>query len=575
MAKMINCPTCGTQIEVQQAAGQVIKCPGCGKGLKLVSKRPPGSPPREPGATSPGASSQGSLAGGTIAGGSISAMTYHGDPPPMDDMPSLDSSCAVCGRPTDPDQLIEDNGKLICRDCVKGARSRIDRPTGGTDLLEFKPPVPRPGKRGRIINFTPAFFAACLAGLVWGGCEIYLNLVERPRGSGVAIAKPVKPAKPTTVTPPEPTTTGPSVSNDPPATKPGTPDAAAAQTLPPILPPATTNPATNTAVAANTATKPPEESGFSLFPDPSDTTQPPIPAPPEVITPADPAVASSDPLERGLEKLVARDYDAALLELERARTKYVVRQLTATLTPQQVATINALAAARLGMYLKSPKPDALKEVKTLLDMTFTRGDRSRALVLNSAIAALAGPTPPLAQAQLADLVKEYMSRNKDDETAADIFGTMVNKLSTSTVAKDRIEIMWSFYDSYVDALGKQNDAGKLKWGVDWIAAEDVKAYRPMRSAAGTGGDVMAAAKEVKLAQQRVQGAENALKKAQADKDAGKNADLRGAQDQLTAASAAFTQAQEKLDAANAQMKYRKPRWLETFQPVIPTIVTGT
>ena len=45
MAKMIKCPTCGTQIEVPaQPTGQVVKCPGCGKGLKLVAKKPPGQP---------------------------------------------------------------------------------------------------------------------------------------------------------------------------------------------------------------------------------------------------------------------------------------------------------------------------------------------------------------------------------------------------------------------------------------------------------------------------------------------------------------------------------------------------
>ena len=155
MAKMIKCPTCGTQIEVQSADGQVIRCPGCGKGLKLVAKKLPGGAPAREMGLSQGASQ-----------GSMAAMSFHGELPPSDDMPSLDANCDVCGRPTDPEKLIEDNGRMICPDCEKGARSRIDRPVGGTEMLEFKPAVPAPMKRGRVINLTPAFFAACLAGPV-------------------------------------------------------------------------------------------------------------------------------------------------------------------------------------------------------------------------------------------------------------------------------------------------------------------------------------------------------------------------------------------------------------------------
>ena len=59
MAKMIKCPTCGTQIEVPaNPTGQIVKCPGCGKGLKLVAKKPPGA-----------ASAAQGNPGGSVAGG--------------------------------------------------------------------------------------------------------------------------------------------------------------------------------------------------------------------------------------------------------------------------------------------------------------------------------------------------------------------------------------------------------------------------------------------------------------------------------------------------------------------------
>src|SRR5687768_12937988 len=108
MAKMIKCPTCQTSIEVPaQLTGQIVKCPGCGKGLKLVAKKPAGqqAPPQSPGGGLAGQSMSGSL-----SGQSVSAMTHMGEPPPLDDMPSLDSNCVVCGRPTDPELLTEDNG---------------------------------------------------------------------------------------------------------------------------------------------------------------------------------------------------------------------------------------------------------------------------------------------------------------------------------------------------------------------------------------------------------------------------------------------------------------------------------
>src|SRR5947208_3360347 len=100
MAKMVKCPTCGTAIEVPAVpTGQIVKCPGCGKGLKLVAKKPPGSqPPAGAGVGGGMGSGEGSRgsAGGSIAGSSVTALSFHGEPPPLDDLPNL-SACDVCG----------------------------------------------------------------------------------------------------------------------------------------------------------------------------------------------------------------------------------------------------------------------------------------------------------------------------------------------------------------------------------------------------------------------------------------------------------------------------------------------
>src|SRR5439155_18830165 len=221
MAKMIKCPTCGTQIEVPpQLTGQIVKCPGCGKGLKLVAKKPAGQAQAPmPGGGGINLSPGGSMAGGSSAG-SIAAMTFTGEPPP-DDMPNLDSNCAVCGRVTSPDELIEDNGRLVCPDCVKAARSRIDR-AGPVDTFEFKGPAPAPVKRANIISITPAFIIGVLAALVLIACQVYLTLVAKPEGTLTASIDKRHGAAAATVAPdynPE-TAPAPAPSATPPATAP-------------------------------------------------------------------------------------------------------------------------------------------------------------------------------------------------------------------------------------------------------------------------------------------------------------------------------------------------------------------
>lgn len=547
MAKMIKCPTCGTQIEVQSADGQVIRCPGCGKGLKLVAKKPPGAAPaRDAG------SSQGSMA----------AMTFHGEVPPQNDMPSLEAKCDVCGRPTDPEKLIEDNGRMICPDCEKGARSRIDRPVGGAATLEFKPAVPAPMKRGRAINLSPAFFAACLAALVWAGAHTYLTLVEKPQGTGPGLAKaniPPDPGPPT-VSPPEP---GPEVA-PPPTPTPDTP-----LPEPPVLPdpqekvavtdPPATLPEPVTTRPTEVAAGPPQSpttQGSILFPQ--DDLPPPDAAP---VMPDPEPVVAGDSIDRGLALLREQNYTAALREFDDARRKYLVGAGTGELTPEQAVTLNGLAAA----YMGTGRADQLEVAEGLLTTAIKRGDHSRALAMNRAIIAMRrNPTFQRLGVAANDL-KAYLDTQPGDEYAAEIFGTLLARATSMPNApKDKIEPFWEYLDKYNDEIARsRGETGKLKWGVDWLPAEDVMRFRQARAAGNSVSvTVTEAARQLEAARARLKSAQAALTKAQSGRG-----DVIGAQRAVDASTEAVLEAEKMVQATAATMT--PPKWLEKFEPVIP------
>jgi hypothetical protein len=225
------------------------------------------------------------------------------------------------------------------------------------------------------------------------------------------------------------------------------------------------------------------------------------------------------------------------------------------------------------MYLKHPaNAELLKNVRSYLDNCYKANIRTRSLALNGAIAALTSPTAANVMVTLADLLKTQMETHRDDEYAADVFGSLVNKLASApslpTGSKEKIEAYWVFLDQYEDAMGAKNE-GKLKWGVDWMPADEVKAYRPLRNAPRDSTNVTNAAKAADAASRLVHAAESALTIQQQRKAAGQPADVQGAQTQLDAANASFAKAQKALEEANSMLKYRKPRWLETFEPVVP------
>jgi hypothetical protein len=560
MAKMIKCPTCQTQIEVPaQPTGQVVKCPGCGKGLKLVAKK------KDP--AGGGAGMQLTASGSPInpnsslSGGSVSAMSFHGEPAPPDDLPNLDTNCQVCGRPTPFDELVEDNGKLVCGDCIKGARSSIARPVGGAEMVGFKAPEYRPSRRAKLINITPAFLAAIALGLIWLGCQMYLSFNPKPIGKGVAMANAVKP-KPGLISTPkattEPVTTAPMTSIETQAT---TSQPVAVENPPAPAPGATetTQPAAPTSQAVALA---PQDN--TIF---NDNGKPAVPGAPVIPAPPAPELANADPIDRGIDRLQQGDYKAAKDAFEDGRKKYVLggrMTANAPLTPQQAQVYNGLAASYIGLQ----KPEEAKvQFKILTD----HGDKSRALVLNRAIAMLMenqiGPSEfNVAVPEL----KAYLdSASADDERAVDVFGSVLARLSAMPrVKRTDMEALWTAWDGYVDRLAAAHP-GELKWGVQWMPAEQVQAFRKSRSVV-TGLNPEQAGKNLQAAQARKKAAQTALDTAKALQAGGRPADPVGAQKRLDEAVKAEADAQR--DFASVAAQATPPKWLDPktqLQPVLP------
>ncbi len=228
-------------------------------------------------------------------------------------------------------------------------------------------------------------------------------------------------------------------------------------------------------------------------------------------------------------------------------------------------TLEGLAAA----YLGQNRPDLAKQP---LETAFLKNVRTRSLILNTAIYMLSGQRPPVALHQAADLVRQQLGHKADDEYAADIFGTLVNKIaSMEKPPKEKVDAWWKVHDDYVDALARNPGApaGKLKWGIDWLPAEDVKLYRLARGVTDPNVEVGLAEREVQLAAQRKRAADTALKNAKAAREKGEAADVQGAQTLLDAAAAAEIKAQKALTEAKAAVGMKPARWLTKFDPVVP------
>jgi hypothetical protein len=275
-------------------------------------------------------------------------------------------------------------------------------------------------------------------------------------------------------------------------------------------------------------------------------------------------------LQRGFERLMERDYARAITDLDTARLKYVINKIGAPgapLTPQQQMTLEGLAAAYIGQ-------GRYEAARGPLEAAYARNVRTRSLVLNTAIYMLNTQRPIASLVQTAELVRQHLARAPEDEYAADIFGTLVNKIERMDKApKEKVDEWWKIHDQFIDQIASRSTdpamAGKLKWGTEWLPADDVKNYRLARGVTNPGAGVAAAAREVELAGQRRHSAQTALNNANVAKAAGKAADVQGAQSQLDAANAALVKAQQALNLANAAMNVKKPNWQGNFKPVIP------
>ncbi|HEV2295786.1 MAG TPA: hypothetical protein VGR35_18200 [Tepidisphaeraceae bacterium] len=183
MAKIIRCPNCGENVEVPpNPAGQIVTCVACGTAMRLKSKKDVGERPK-------GDPSAGSLSGSLSGSMTATRITSDAVQSSPDDPPSLGSECEVCGRPTDPSELIEDRGHLTCRDCIKGARSsRSRKPLGEEELIPFSRAPEAPVRRGSLITFGLPFFIGCAALAVYVAADLFLVFNTKPVGTGV-IAK--------------------------------------------------------------------------------------------------------------------------------------------------------------------------------------------------------------------------------------------------------------------------------------------------------------------------------------------------------------------------------------------------
>ncbi len=587
MAKFIKCPTCATPIEVSpQAMGQIVKCPGCGKGIKLVAKK------------SAASSGQSSAGGGNPGAGAAShsetMRSFMGEPAINDDPPRLDTTCARCGNSVDEADLVDDEGELVCKECA--IASAAERSDGAME--DYAPAPYVPSKRGSLINLNAMFFFFCFFALLLGGSQAYLRFVPLPEAKKVSQGSlaPIRSQGPSAFAT---TTAAPSETPSPIDLVPTSQATEIAQEKAD----AEWEQANKDAITmrfnkANQALAEGKKDdaealykeAFSFiegrkFKDPllSSTVATAAklwdslhirPAPPAVVegnppaapgapgTPASPptegaaspTALSSNPLIAGLQKLNEKDYDAAARFLEEARRRLIYGPVTTALTSDQALVLVAKAAADIGR----GKPE---DGRPAVDLAYKNNIRTRAAVLNRAIIYLASAPGHASIKDFIDAV-ESVRRTLDaeptsDELGANVLGTLLDHLGSMNLnpaTRTDVVTRQKALDGYNDRFITEHE-GKMKWGVEWLPADDVKRYRLLK------GSVQDAAlsqlnRELELVKAKVITAQKSVDRGVSD--AGK---------QLEAANAALKVAQEKVD--NAKQAVPAQQWLEKFEPVIP------
>jgi tetratricopeptide (TPR) repeat protein len=585
MAKFIKCPTCTTPIEVTpQLMGQVVKCPNCGKGIKLVAKKS--------GASSTGASMGGaSNPNASVAGHSETMRSFMGEPAIQDEPPRLDTTCAKCGNSVDEADLVEDEGQLVCKECA--IASAAERAEGAIE--DYAPAPYVPSKRGSILNFNGMFFLFCFFALLFGGAEVYLRFVPMPDGSKASHASiiPKRPTGPSlfTTTAPATQATSPEVVS---ATQPdnaqekadaeweqankdqitmrfnkanqafaeGKKDEAEAFYKEAFnfiegkkFKDATINSTVATAAklwdSLHARPEPASKPVVAVAPTPPVT--PGTPETPPAETTTSPAIPSN-PLVDGLQKLKDKDYNAAARSLEEARRRLIYGPVTTALTSDQALVLVAKAAADIGR----GKPE---DGRPPIDLAYKNNIRTRPAVLNRAIIYLASAPGHASIKDFTDAVESVRrlldSESGYDEVGANVLGTLLDRLSNmqlNPATRTDVITRQKALDGYNDRFTTEHE-GKMKWGTEWLPADDVKRYRLLK------GSVQDAAlsqlnRELEQVKTKVINAQKAVERGSTD-----------ASKQLEAANAALKTAQEKVD--NAKQAVPTQHWLEQFEPVIP------
>jgi hypothetical protein len=602
MAKSIKCPTCGSAIEITpQAVGQVVKCPGCGRGIKLVAKQKPGTPS--------------GAAGGARVGGPNDSMSstrmnesqrsYVGEPAITDEPPRLDATCESCGKITDQADLVEDEGRLICKECA--VASAAQRSEGAA--IDFAPPTYVPSRRGNLINFTPITFVFLFFALMWLGAYLMprFGVGTRPDFEGQANQRKQaslikRPSPRTDVASTQPATqeaAAPSAEETAAAEAKAKEEAAAAkakadeewekanrdevvmrfdkanralaegnkqeadrlyqeafdfikdrefkdQTLASTV-------LTAGKLWKSTQAAPPDQPQPGPTPPVADASAPQDPSAVPPANATDTNIKPTTPLGEGLLKLRQKDYVGAAQTFEALRKKMI--PLPQNLTNEQQLILIGKAAADLGR----GQPDLGRDA---IDVVYQRGNRTRPVVLNRAMIYLASNYGTIKQlADLAVSVRGVMSG--DDELAANIYGTILHKLASMPLNEAyRAEV--SQKQKELDELNDQQSAqheGKLKWGIDWLPAEDVKRYRLLK------GSVQDAA--LTNLYRELERAKVNLARAQKTYDAASQTggNVTSQQKALDAAKAQTEASQQKVN--DAKQAVQPQRWLEKFEPIIP------
>jgi hypothetical protein len=585
MAKFIKCPTCATPIEVNpQAMGQIVKCPGCGKGIKLVAKKSAGSPSQSAGG--------GGNAGASVAGHSETMRSFMGEPAINDDPPRLDTTCARCGNSVDEVDLVEDEGELVCKECAIAAAA--ERSAGAME--DYAPAPYVPSRRGSLINLNLLFFVFCFFALLFGGSEAYLRFVPVPQGKKVSQGSlaPVRPKGPsafaTTSATPSPTevvsttqatelaqekadaeweqankdaiTMRFNKANQ--ALAEGKKDEAEAlykdafsfiegHKLKDTLLSSTVATAAKLWDSLHARPAPASQETIATAPPPAPpapgTTEP---APAEGTAPSN--ALPSNPLVAGLQKLNEKDYEAAARSLEEARRRLIYGPVTGALTSDQALVLVAKAAADIGR----GKPE---DGRPAVDLAYKNNIRTRAAVLNRATIYLASAPGHASIKDFIDAVESVRklvdSEQLYDELGSNVLGTLLDRLINMNVnpaTRTDLITRQKALDAYNDRFVTEHEA-KMKWGIEWLPADDVKRYRLLK------GSVQDAAlsqlnRELELAKAKVVTAQKSVDRGVSD--AGK---------QLETANAALKAAQEKVDMAKQAVPPQ--HWLEKFEPVIP------